>query len=74
MKNTWINPDIHLPKISEKILMYMGNGRYEFGCLESTTDYGDFGGKHNNWQQDDTGWGYGSQKPIAWQPLESPNF
>lgn len=74
MKNTWINPDTYLPEIGKSVLMYMGNDIYKFGCLESITDYGDYGGKHNYWKQDDTGWGSSSQKPIAWQYLEPPYF
>lgn len=72
MKNTWINPDISLPKIGERILMYMDNDRYEFGYLESITDYGSY--QHNDWKQEDTGWGHGSQKPLAWQYLEPPKL
>jgi len=74
MKNLWIKPEDQLPNIGEKILMYMGNKRYEFGWLESVVDYGYSGGKHYNWGQDDSGWGRGNSKPIAWQPLEAPEL
>jgi len=74
MKNLWIKPEDQLPNIGEQILLFRLIGKikiFEIGTLACISDYGT--NKILEWKVNHN-WGDHSVTPIAWQPLEAPEF